>query len=98
LPGKIAKSRDNQVQQAICSGDKVFEDFSFPTTPFFLSDTNAQFSSCGKFDAVIHIHDRISRQEQFPIQSELFPEPVQEKTERRSSNTVVELGHREIVK
>jgi hypothetical protein len=97
LWGQITKSRDDQVQQAICSGDEVFEDFSFTTTPFFLSDTNAQFSSCCKFDAVIHIHDRVSRQEQFPIQCKLFPEPIQEKTERRSSNTVVEIGHSEIV-
>lgn len=35
---------------------------SLTATPFLLSDTNAQFSSCCEFDAVVHIRDWVPRQ------------------------------------
>jgi hypothetical protein len=72
---RVAKSGDNQVHQALCSGNEVFEYFSFSASPFFLPNANTQLSSSREFDAVIDLDDWVSGQQKFPVPCKLVPKP-----------------------
>jgi len=77
----FAKTRDHDIDQAVCPASEMLEDVSLAAAPVFLTHAHAQLAACSQLDATIDVYGRARVQKNVPGSGKAGPVLVEDAAE-----------------